>query len=256
MDKLLVEHGDRICTLTFNRSAVRNALDRETYDALTEALACAEREDGVSAVVLQGAGGHFSAGNDLNDFLRPRPAGDSPGMRFLRQLTGMTKPIVAAVEGSAQGIGVTLLLHCDFVVADPGTRFRLPFVALGLCPEGASSYLLAKRVGAHIANDWLMRARPFDAAEAHASGLVSSLAVAGAAKDQARALALELASLPAEAMRITKKMLRHADEAAIQHAFDYEALHFGERLRDPEVQAGFAHFFERRAGGSTPEGAC
>ncbi|NMG02810.1 enoyl-CoA hydratase/isomerase family protein [Azoarcus taiwanensis] len=253
MDKLLVEDRDRVATLTINRPAVRNALDWETYDALTKALAAAEGDDTVGVIVLQGAGGHFSAGSDLNDFRRPRPAGDSPGMRFLRQLAAMTKPVVAAVEGNAQGVGVTLLLHCDFVVVDPQARFRLPFVALGLCPEGASSYLLPKRVGVRTANDWLLRARPFDAAEALASGLASSLASAGAVREEAHALALELTGLPGDALRLTKKMLRHADEGAIQHAFAYEALHFGECLRNYEVQAGFERFLERRANSKPTE---
>ena len=236
---------DGVLTLTLDRPEVRNALDVATYDALTEALRHAATDDATAVVILRGAGGHFTAGNDLRDFQRPRGTEDSAGLRFLRTLAACPRPVIAAVEGSAVGVGVTLLLHCDFVIAAGTARFRLPFVPLGLCPEGASSVLLARFVGPRKAADWMLRGRGFDGGEAHAAGLITSLVAEGQAFDAARSLASELAALPREALAQTKNMLARDSRADVQAAFDHEKQHFAERLRSDEAQQAFARFLRR-----------
>jgi len=149
------ENGIRL--LTISRVARRNALDKRTYQALTNALIAADADESVRVIVLTGAGNVFTCGNDLADF-RTASGGDAAraGMDFLKVLCTFTKPLVAAVEGYAIGIGATLLLHCDFAYAGRGTQFRLPFTALGLCPEGGSSYLLPRIAGTKRAADLLM----------------------------------------------------------------------------------------------------
>ena len=157
---LNIDRDGAVLTLTINRPERRNALDNATYAALTEQLARASADAFVSAVILTGAGEHFTAGNDLRDFQAERGAGDSAAMSFLRALTTTDVPVIAAVEGYAVGIGVTLLQHCDFVHIGEGATLRLPFVALGLCPEGASSLLLPRLAGARRAAEWLLQGRP------------------------------------------------------------------------------------------------
>jgi enoyl-CoA hydratase/carnithine racemase len=249
MNKLQISHDGAVMTLTLHRPAVRNALDRETYLALIQALAAAEAQADVAVIVVHGAEGHFCAGNDLHDFRQPRDPGESAGIRFLRQLAATTKPIVAAVEGSAVGIGVTLLLHVDFVYADPSAMFRLPFVPLGLCPEGASSLLLPRLVGARKATDWILTGRAFDAREAFESGLVTALTAPGESLASAQRIARELAAQPTDALRLAKNMLARADRAMIDETLGYEAQRFAERLHTTEAQQAFARFFARGAKG-------
>jgi len=144
---VLAEKADGVLTLTINRPERRNALDVATYLGLAEQIWGAGQDKDVRAVVLTGANNYFTAGNDLKDFQGPRPDGDSAGIKFLRSLADCDLPVIAAVEGSAIGIGVTLLQHCDFIYAADNVTFKIPFVPLGLCPEGASSMLMAQIVG-------------------------------------------------------------------------------------------------------------
>ncbi len=177
---LRVTRDGAVLTLVIDRQDRRNALDTATYAALTEQLSLAA---GVSAVILAGAGEHFTAGNDLRDFQVERGAGDSAGLTFLRALTQADVPVIAAVEGYAIGIGVTLLQHCDFVYVGEGATLRMPFVALGLCPEGASSLLMPRLAGARRAAEWLLQGK----------------AASRAAADQGHAQAAGQASNPGHA---------------------------------------------------------
>ena len=239
-----IENG--VLTLTINRPERRNALDIATYLGLAEAIRDAGGNDSIRVIVLTGAGDHFTAGNDLKDFQSARPVGDSAGMTFIRSLVDSDLPVVAAVEGNAIGIGVTLLQHCDFVYAATTARFRIPFVALGLCPEGASSLLLARMVGQRRANDWLLRGRAFSAAEALEAGFVNGTTDPGQALAQAMKAAGEMAALPPEALRLTKRMLHHAERQQIHETLDYEVQHFSQRLASREAQDAFAAFFQAR----------
>ncbi len=236
-----------VLTLTMNRPEARNALDQGTYRALTEAVARAGGDATVGAVIVTGAGGHFTAGNDLKDFQKPLPAaGDAPGIAFLRALAGFGKPLLAAVEGVAVGIGSTMLIHCDFAWAGEGSRFRMPFVPLGLVPEGASTLLLPRLAGWKRAADLLLLGREFTAAEAIEAGLLSGVTATGGALARAREVAAQLQALPPEAVRATKALLRRPDRAAVKEAIDHEMAEFRRRLTSPEAQATFAAFFARR----------
>src|SRR5690606_3767813 len=150
-------------TLTINRPERRNALTGSMYQALDQGLQAAQADPACHAVILTGAGDCFTAGNDLSEFQATRSLTDSPALAFLRTLANVDVPVIAAVEGHAVGVGVTLLQHCDFVYAGETAQFSMPFVSLGLCPEGGSSTLLAQLVGARRANEWLLLGRRFDA---------------------------------------------------------------------------------------------
>lgn len=241
---LKVARDGAVLTLTIDRQDRRNALDTATYAALTEQISLASADLSVSAVILTGAGEHFTAGNDLRDFQAERGAGDSAGLTFLRALTTAEVPVIAAVEGYAIGIGVTLLQHCDFVHIGEGATLRMPFVALGLCPEGASSLLMPRLAGRRAA-EWLLQGKAFSAADAHEAGLATSVAPKGQALAAARATAADLARQPPAALRLTKAMMKRANRQAIQETLDYEAQQFRARLQTEEAQAAFAKFFKK-----------
>lgn len=241
---LKVVREDAVLTLTIDRQDRRNALDTATYAALTEQISLASGDPSVSAVILTGAGEHFTAGNDLRDFQAERGAGDSAGLTFLRALTSADVPVIAAVEGYAIGIGVTLLQHCDFVHIGEGATLRMPFVALGLCPEGASSLLMPRLAGRRAA-EWLLQGKAFSARDAHEAGLATSVAPKGQALTAAQATAADLARQPPAALRLTKAMMKRADRQAIQETLDYEAQQFRARLQTDEAQAAFAKFFKK-----------
>lgn len=241
---LQVQRDGAVLTLTIDRQDRRNALDTATYAALTEQISLASADVAVSAVILTGAGDHFTAGNDLRDFQAERGAGDSAGLTFLRALTTADVPVIAAVEGYAIGIGVTLLQHCDFVHIGEGATLRMPFVALGLCPEGASSLLMPRLAGRRAA-EWLMQGKAFTAHDALQAGLATSATPKGQALAAARATAADLARQPPAALRLTKAMMKRADRQAIQETLDYEAQQFRARLQTDEAQAAFAKFFKK-----------
>lgn len=244
IESLHTQYQDGVATFTISRPDCRNALDPDTYGALSQALKTADARPDIHAIIITGAAGHFTAGNDLRAF-QTAGTGARAGMDFLHTIVAINTPIIAAVEGSAVGIGVTMLLHCDFVFMADNAKLRLPFVSLGLCPEGASSLLLAKVVGARKASDWLLSARVFTGAEAAAAGLATASTSAGETLTQAQHTAAHLAQLPRDALRLTKAMQREPMREAITHTLNYESEKFGERLKSPEAQAAFAKFFSK-----------
>ncbi len=241
---LKVSREGAVLTLVIDRQDRRNALDTATYAALTEQISLASADQAISAVILTGAGEHFTAGNDLRDFQAERGAGDSAGLTFLRALTLADVPVIAAVEGYAIGIGVTLLQHCDFVHIGEGATLRMPFVALGLCPEGASSLLMPRLAGRRAA-EWLLQGKAFSGEDAREAGLATSVTPQGQALAAAQATAADLARQPPAALRLTKAMMKRADRQAIQETLDYEAQQFRARLQTEEAQAAFAKFFKK-----------
>lgn len=233
-------------TLLINRPERRNALNNDMYRQLEASLQGAQADSSCSVVVLTGAQGFFTAGNDLSEFRKVRDAHDSPALSFLRTLAAVDLPIVAAVEGQAIGVGVTLLQHCDFVYAANDAWFSMPFVSLGLSPEGGSSLLLAQLVGARRAAEWLLLGRPFSAQEAHESGFITDIAPAGTVLERASATAQALAAQSAQALRDAKRVLRQSQAVALSNTFDAERDLFARRLASDEAQAAFTRFLERK----------
>ncbi len=238
--------GDGVRLITIDRPDRRNALNDACYAALTNALADADEDDAVKAIVLTGAGGHFTAGNDLADFQAMSADADRvPGIRFLACLSRVDTPVLAAVEGNAIGVGTTLLLHCDFAYAGRSARFRAPFVQLGLPPEGASSLLLPALVGPKKAAEILLFGGFLSGIDAEALGLVNEAVEDGMALDRALDRARALVALPSEAVRATRRLLRRSNRAAIDEVLAVEEREFLTRCRSVEAQAAFARFLKR-----------
>jgi enoyl-CoA hydratase/carnithine racemase len=233
--------------IQINRPEKKNALTADMYAAIAAALRAADADPGVRVVLIHGAPDAFTAGNDLQDFLANAPrTPDAPVFGFLQAVSHAEKPIVAAVGGVAVGVGTTMLLHCDLVYAAAGTKFALPFVNLGLCPEAASSFLLPSTVGYQRAAELLLLGEPFDAAKAHALGIVTEVVPAEILLMHASEAAQRLAAKPAASVRLTKQLMKRAWLPAIDAALAEEIRHFGARLGSPEAKEAFSAFVEKR----------
>lgn len=236
-----------VLTVTFNRPEKKNAFDQAMYEGLVAALDDARDRSEVRVVLLRGAGGSFSAGNDLRDFMGNPPQGeDHIIIQFLLRMVRFPKPIVAAVEGPAVGIGTTLLLHCDLVFAAPTARFSLPFVQLGLVPEGGSSVLLPRLAGNARAAELLLMADPFDAQTARDVGLVTRVTEREPVADFALEQAHALADRPLASLVAAKKLMRDPDRTMLEETILREARIFADRLTSPEAMEAFQAFFEKR----------
>jgi enoyl-CoA hydratase/carnithine racemase len=244
---ILIERAGPVWTLAFNRPEKRNALTHAMYAALVEALEAAAADPDVRAVILTGAGNCFTAGNDLQDFLKNPPlGGDSPVIRFLHAISRFSKPLLAAVPGVAVSIGTTMLLHCDLAWAAPQARFELPFARLALVPEGAASYLLPLAIGAKQASAMLLSGEPLDASTAAQSGLINGVVEAEALRAHVQAQAERLANLPPQALLQTKALLRAPHRAAIDAALNQEVQAFARQLQSAEARAAMQAFFTRQ----------
>ncbi|TKC89662.1 enoyl-CoA hydratase [Trinickia terrae] len=244
---ILIEHTEGVMAIAFNRPDKKNAITAAMYQTMADALAAAQDDHQVRAVLIRGSVGIFSAGNDLEDFMKAPPKGeDAPVFQFLRRISGFGKPVVASVAGAAIGIGTTLLLHCDLVYAAETATFSLPFAQLGLCPEAASSLLLPRIAGYQLAAEKLLLGEAFDAKEAQRMGIVNRVLSAAEVDAFALAQAAKLAALPASSLRVTKSLMKHAHEREIAVQMTDEAVHFGKMLLAPEAREAFKAFFEKR----------
>ncbi len=233
--------------IRLTRPAKRNALTAAMYAVMADAMAQAEANPAIRAVVFSGEGQAFCAGNDLADFVANRPSGDdAPVQRFIRALAAARKVLVAAVHGQAIGIGTTMLLHCDFVFAEPDVRLQMPFVDLALVPEAGSSLLLPNLVGQRRAAELLMLGEAVSAERAEQLGLVNRVVPAGTALAEADRLVARLAGKPAGALLATKALMKSAtSDLPGRIAEENEA--FGAQLQTDELRRTVAAFFDKRA---------
>ena len=237
-----------VVTLTFDRPDKKNAITGEMYEVITRHLREASADKAVRAVLFTGVGTAFTAGNDLKDFSDPKFARpDSPVLSFMQSLATFDKPVVAAVNGLAVGIGVTMLLHCDLVYAAEGAGFSMPFVNLGLVPEFGSTLLLPMIAGRVRAAEKLLLGRPFNTAEALAMGIINAVLPPAELLAHAQGVARSFAVLPPGAVRETKQLLRKAQAALVHEAIMREAAVFGPRLAGPEAREAIAAIREKRA---------
>ena len=236
-----------ILTITFARPDKKNALTNAMYGALADALERAETDPAIRVVLFQGDGDSFTAGNDLGDFsaqAQGKQEGERHVFRFLKALAKATRPLVAAVQGNAVGVGTTMLLHCDLVYVADTARLMTPFVNLALVPEAASSLLLPARVGHARAYAMFALGEPVDGATAAAIGLANAVVPAAELRAKARAAALALTKRPLGALAHTKALMRGVE--AISAQMDRESAIFQERLKSAEAREAFAAFAERR----------
>lgn len=243
-----IDRADRILTIRFSRPDKKNALTQAMYAAAADALAAAEGDEEIRVILLAGTDDCFTAGNDLADFLNgPSSGDDSPVGRFLRAISSARKPLVAAVEGVAVGVGTTMLLHCDLVYAGESARLQLPFVNLALVPEAGSSWLLPMMLGHQRAAELLLLGEMFGARRAAELGIVTGVCADGEAFSQARERAQTLAAKPPEAVRLTKELMKQGSRDAVGKQMQTEMTVFGQRLSSPEAREAMQAFMERRA---------
>ncbi len=246
-DGIQTQQNGATLEITLYRPERRNALTHAMYGGLRQALEAAAANPAVRCVIITGQEDCFTAGNDLEEFAEGLPGAfaETPVGRFLLALVEFPKPLVAAVNGSAVGIGTTMLLHCDLVYAGGNARFQLPFVNLGLVPEGASSLLLPLWLGRARANELLLLGEPFDAARALELGLVNRMVAPERTLPTARSAAERLCQQPPAAIRASKQLIRTGMDS-ITETLKREGERFAEHLGSPEAAEAFAAFREKR----------
>ncbi|MEI6215691.1 MAG: enoyl-CoA hydratase-related protein [Actinomycetes bacterium] len=248
MSEILIAQQGATLVLTLNRPAKKNALTPGMYASLTQALTEAAGDFGIRTVVITGAGGAFTGGNDIGDFLNTPPTGaESPVFRFLYAIHEFPKPLIAAVRGNAVGIGTTLLMHCDLAFASDDALFSMPFVSLGLVPEAGSSLLFPRLVGHAKASEIFLTGRNFTASEALEMKLINEIS------DDPLAAALKVAELignqPPTAVINTKALLKSGHHQAVSMVIDAEGELFRIALESDEAQMAFINFLAKRSKG-------
>lgn len=247
-DHVRIDNEGGALIVTLARPERRNAITVDMYAALADAIEGARNDASTRLIAIRGEGQDFTAGNDLFDFLSalPRLNDDIPVWRLLRALARNEVPLVAAVQGNAVGIGTTMLLHCDLVIAEESARFSLPFVDLGLVPEAASTLLLPRIAGRKRSARYLLLGEPFGSAEALDAGIVSHVVPDGELSGALAALTTALLAKPAEALRVTQRLLRRGTADEVLERIEVETAHFAERLQSDEVKDAISAFFERK----------
>jgi enoyl-CoA hydratase/carnithine racemase len=247
-DHITVANQGPIRIVRMNRPDKKNALTSTMYAAMADALESANGHRDIRCVVIAGLPGAFSAGNDLAEFSQAATSGAGLGssvIRFLHALARSERPLVAAVQGLAVGVGTTMLLHCDHVVASADVRFSTPFVNLGLVPEAASSLLAPRLMGHQRAFELLVMGRPLDAAAALTCGLVNAVVPPADVEVEAMKAAHHIAALPAEAVAASRRLMRGSPDEVVAH-IDEEVRLFKQRLQSAEAQAAFKAFLDRK----------
>jgi enoyl-CoA hydratase/carnithine racemase len=238
------ERATRVIAL--RRPGKKNAITQDMYREMSRAIDTAQNNPDIRCMIITGGSGVFTAGDDIDDFLNAsRPEALSDGVKFLYSLALNTKPIIAAVDGASIGMGTVMLFHCDYVLASSAATFSAPYINLGLVPVGAASLLMPRTMGYQRAFAMLVMGRTFSAAEAHAAGFVNTVLSPGHTEVEARKVAREICRLPAEAVAISRKLLRAAPEE-LSRRIDQEGHLFGERLKSDEAVAAFNAFANRK----------
>jgi len=244
-DVLSTKSSDGVLTLSLNRPSKMNAITREMYGALANGLNEAAGDFSIRAVIITAEGEHFTAGNDIKDFMEHPPTSDDTEVaRFLGSLLNFPKPLLAAVTGNAIGVGTTMLLHCDVVLASPTANFSMPFTSLGLVPEAGSSYLFPLLVGYQRAARIFMTGESFSAADAKAMGLVSS--IDDDVQTAAKKVASQIAQQPPQAIINTKALLKASKHDAVAAVMKAEFQLFAMALQSEEAMMAFMNFMNKK----------
>ncbi|HWZ60835.1 MAG TPA: enoyl-CoA hydratase [Gemmatimonadaceae bacterium] len=248
MSDILTERSGSILRVQLNRPARKNAMTSAMYITMADLFTDAAQDDRIRVVLWHGAGDSFSAGNDLEDFMKNPPGpGESPQARLIAALIAFDKPVVAAVQGAAVGGGTTMLTHCDVVYAGESTKFQLPFVNLALVPEFGSTYSIPARIGYLRAAELFMLGLPFDAARAAELGLVTRVMPDHQLMATATDTAQKLAEKPSTALRTCKRLMRGATRESLQQAISAENEAFAARVRSADFKEAVTAFLEKRS---------
>jgi enoyl-CoA hydratase/carnithine racemase len=249
--QLIVTDEGATRVITLRRPEKKNAITQDMYRAMSDAIDTAQNNPAIRCLIITGGSGVFTAGNDLDDFLNEGTSNTGTArsannaIKFLYSLAHNVKPIIAAVDGVAIGIGTTMLFHCDYVLASTTATFSTPFIHLGLVPEGASSLLMPHTMGYQRAFAMLVMGRTFSAEDAQVAGFVNVVVSPGHTEAEAKKVAREICKLPAEAVAISRRLIRLPPEDMTRR-IDQEGHLFGERMRSKEAVAAFKAFFSRK----------
>ncbi|WXL26900.1 enoyl-CoA hydratase [Ectopseudomonas mendocina] len=247
-EHVLVEREQGLVTLRMNRADKKNALTRAMYSAMADALEQADQDKSVRAVLITGGDSCFTSGNDVADFIKAPPTGlNSEVFQFMKALFDFSKPVVAAVNGPAVGIGTTLLLHCDLVYVGRNATLKMPFVNLGLCPEYGSSLILPRLLGHVRAAELLLLGQSFTGEQAAQWGIANHALEDGpSVLDTAREAALRFLKLAPSAVSDSKRLMREPGREELRKVIEEEGALFGQRLRSPEAIEALTAFMQRR----------
>ncbi|GGC98519.1 enoyl-CoA hydratase [Halopseudomonas salina] len=247
-EHLLVDRSEAVLTLSMHRPDKKNALTRDMYSAMAEAINAAQSDDSLRAVIIQGDESCFTSGNDVADFIDVPPAGpNSPVYEFLKAICHASKPLIAAVNGPAVGVGTTMLLHCDLVYVADNAKLKMPFVNLGLCPEAGSSFLLPRLLGHLRAAELLLLGETISGQRAAEIGLANHALPAGTpVHEAARAAALRIAQLPPGSIQLSKKLLKQGVTKVAEEVMDREGDYFADLLKGPEAREALSAFIQKR----------
>jgi enoyl-CoA hydratase/carnithine racemase len=247
MNDIISERSGNILRIQLNRPAKKNAMTLAMYNTMADLLNDAAKDNQIRVVLWHGAGDSFSAGNDIQDFLKNPPgAGESPQARLIEALINFDKPIVAAVQGAAIGGGTTMLTHCDFVFAGESAKLQMPFVNLALVPEFGSSYSVPARIGYLRAAELILLGSRFDAKRAAELGLATRVVPDQELLATATKTASALAEKPPGALQACKRLMRSSTREQLERAVKLELQEFSERVRSAEAKEAFTAFIEKR----------
>jgi enoyl-CoA hydratase/carnithine racemase len=247
MSDIITEHSGTILRIQLNRPERKNAMTVAMYNTMADLLNAAAKDDQIRVVLWHGAGDSFSAGNDIQDFLKNPPgAGESPQARLIEALINFDKPIVVAVQGAAIGGGTTMLTHCDFVFAGEGAKFQVPFINLAVVPEFGSSFTIPARSGYLCAAELILLGLPINARRAAELGLVTRVLADQDLLATATQAARDLAKKPPAALQACKRLMRSSTRDQLKQAVKLENEEFAARVRSAEAKEAFTAFIEKR----------
>jgi len=241
---ILTTEKNGVFTITLNRFDKKNALTNDMYKQLCQHFSYAEQTASIHCLVMQGNDSCFCAGNDLHDFLQCSADGDLAALDFVKVLSEFTKPLVAGVAGAAVGIGTTLLLHCDMVIAATNSKFKLPFTQLGLCPEAGSSLLLTQKVGQNKAFELMVLGNTFNAEQALSFGIANQICQPDELLAKIEEVALAIARLPVESVMTSRRLIRQSNQLALSQAISDESQEFVRLVNTDECKNILAKFFK------------
>jgi len=248
--EILTHINDGILTINFNRPEKKNAITFGMYQAMADAINASNEDKNVSVILIAGKPEVFTAGNDLEDFMKHAGSLGSEDMppvyQFMHALNDAQKPVIAAVAGNAVGIGTTLLMHCDMIYAADNAKFSMPFTPLGLCPEYASSMVFQQIVGYQRAAEKLLLGEAFLAQEAFEMGFINKVLPVEELLPYAEKQAAKIAALPAKSIRLTKRLMKANQPQLIRDKMNEENAHFGAMLSQPEAREAMMAFFQKR----------
>jgi enoyl-CoA hydratase/carnithine racemase len=242
-DQIIIKENQGVLTIILNRLDKKNALSTLMYQQLCQQFTDAQQNSAIRCILIHGDENCFCAGNDLQDFIESTENDDLAAFEFIKILNAFNKPIVAAVAGAAVGIGTTLLLHCDMVIAADNAKFKLPFTQLGLCPEAGSSYLLTRLIGQSRAFELMVLGNTFTAEQAHQYGIANKVCQANELLSLGQKTALAIADLPADAVMTSRKLIRQASQEILTQVIHSEGDEFSRLVKTPQCKAILGQFF-------------